>query len=356
MLKSLKTILLCAVLCILSFTLFADEMLTGEEYINRVKNFSHSKNIKSLYKDPKTGTGFVEVRGTVLNIFEFGEDKYFTLHLQNASENDPISYIYINLPENTEFKDIQNQDIVCMLKWDIITLSNNTANFSPMNTNDHYDIEFFAYLPAVSAIEEEIRSKTNIRQYGKPAEFVMPQLLATPKEISSGQIQNQQYTATNSGRLKVYKIIKSVNSKLSDNLAVAYTDFIISYSLGHGVDPIFACAIIAQESHFKNSATSKAGAQGLGQIMPRTAKGLGISNSYDPQQNIYGTTKYIKNAASLLFKKKAKDLTFGELKLVAASYNAGVNAVKKYHDVPPYSETKKYVVKVLNNYVKFLNI
>lgn len=348
--KFFKYIFFVSVLCILSSFLSADEMLTGQEYINRLNSFRPSKNIRSLYENPKTGEGYVEVRGEVVDIFEFGSDRYFTLHLKESSKTDPLSFIYINVPRNTEINDIRNQSVACVLKWDIISLSKDIIQAAPFIRDEHYNIEFFSYLPGVEAIEAEIKSRTNIRQYGKPADFVMPAQLATPQET------NEKPIKISDGKLKVYNIIKSVNPKLTDGIADAYADFVITYSLGHGVDPLFLCAIITQESRFRNSATSRAGAQGLGQLMPMTAKGLGISDPYDPEQNIFGTAKYVKNVASNLFSKKARELTFSELKLVLASYNAGPNAVKKYKGIPPYSETRNYVVKVLNNYVKYLNL
>ena len=110
------------------------------------------------------------------------------------------------------------------------------------------------------------------------------------------------------------------------------------------VDPSLIKAIIANESGFNASATSGAGAQGLMQLMPGTAAGLGVSDSYDPAQNVYGGTRYIK---SLL------DRFGGNVKLAVAAYNAGPGAVEKYSGVPPYAETQNYVQNVLSSYEKY---
>lgn len=349
MIKNIKFLILLAFLIIFSQSLFAFIPITGEEYVKKVRELKPSKNIQSLLQDTKTGAGYVEVRGEVVDIFEFGANKYFTLHLNNSRY---IDYIYVNLPENTDPDDIQGKSIACILKWDILSLNQDIVQTIQLNQDDHYDIESFSYLIAVTEYEEELASKSKIHTYGTQVNFVMPRELSTDEEINENP---NKYNVSSTGRSKVYSIIKSVNNSLSDSLALAYADFIISYSLGHGVDPIFTCAIITAESRFKNSATSRVGAQGLGQLMPRTCKGLGVSNAYDPQQNIYGTTKYLKNAASILYKKYPKELTFTQLKCLAASYNAGPGAVKKYGGIPPYNETRNYVVKVLNNYIKFLN-
>ncbi|TRX53935.1 lytic transglycosylase domain-containing protein [Thalassomonas sp. M1454] len=117
----------------------------------------------------------------------------------------------------------------------------------------------------------------------------------------------------------------------------AFASIIEEMAFTYNVEPALIRAIIHAESHFKERALSKVGAQGLMQLMPATAKELGVKDSFVAKQNIQGGTKHLAK----LFKKYR-----GNIELVAAAYNAGEGAVKRYGGVPPYAETKTYVERV----------
>lgn len=107
----------------------------------------------------------------------------------------------------------------------------------------------------------------------------------------------------------------------------------------HLVSADLVRAVIAVESEFDALAVSSKGAQGLMQLMPHTARRFGVGDSFDARQNIFGGAQYLR---FLL------DLFQGNVELALAAYNAGENAVQRYHGIPPYKETRLYVQKVLS--------
>ncbi|MCW8883993.1 MAG: lytic transglycosylase domain-containing protein [Motiliproteus sp.] len=118
---------------------------------------------------------------------------------------------------------------------------------------------------------------------------------------------------------------------------VAYNKHVRKAANRYGVEEALVRAVIHAESAFKVEAISKVGAQGLMQLMPATAKELGVKNSLNAQQNIEGGTKYL---ATLL------DNYSGNVTLATAAYNAGPGTVTRYKGVPPYAETEAYVKRV----------
>lgn len=118
-----------------------------------------------------------------------------------------------------------------------------------------------------------------------------------------------------------------------------FEPIINEYALKYGVDKALVKAVIHAESGYNPSAVSPKGAQGLMQLMPKTAQGLKVANSFDPADNIKGGVRYLR---FLL------DTFKGDETLALAAYNSGMSNVAKYRGVPPYQETRNYVSKVLS--------
>jgi soluble lytic murein transglycosylase-like protein len=118
----------------------------------------------------------------------------------------------------------------------------------------------------------------------------------------------------------------------------AYSDLILSLSKKHELDWKLVAAVMAVESNFNPRAVSPKGAQGLMQLMPATARLYSVANPYDPIQNVEAGIRHLK----MLVTRYA-----GKLELALAAYNSGEMAVDRYGGIPPYTETKAYVRKVL---------
>jgi soluble lytic murein transglycosylase-like protein len=153
---------------------------------------------------------------------------------------------------------------------------------------------------------------------------------------------------------KRYKVIEYNTSCYACNLQskvdwyntplqlIAFQDPINTASRKFGVDPALVRAVIHAESAFRPKAKSKQGALGLMQLMPATAKDMGVVNAFSPEENIQGGVRYL---AWLLQR------TSGNTTLATAAYNAGPGAVERHNGIPPYEETRTYVkrVKILHD-------
>ena len=139
---------------------------------------------------------------------------------------------------------------------------------------------------------------------------------------------------------------EAVNLKSKINLASQNADveeIIETFASKYDIDSYFIKAIIKQESGFNVNAKSKKGAMGLMQLMPATAKSLGVSDAFNPWENIEGGVKHLRG---LLNKYDNNP------ELALAAYNAGSGAVKKYGGIPPYKETQNYVKSIMSMYNK----
>src|SRR5579859_844047 len=125
---------------------------------------------------------------------------------------------------------------------------------------------------------------------------------------------------------------------------VPFQDMIGAAARKYGVRPALLAAVVKQESNFNPNAKSRAGAKGLTQLMDGTARGLGVTDPFDPAQSLDGGARFL---GGLLKQFKGNET------LALAAYNAGPGAVQKYGGIPPYQETQRYIPKVLGYAVQF---
>jgi hypothetical protein len=131
--------------------------------------------------------------------------------------------------------------------------------------------------------------------------------------------------------------------RLSPRVYSIINTLIQPYAKQYGVRPELVKAVIKAESNFVTRAVSRKGAQGLMQLMPRTAQAMRVTDPFDPEQNIAGGTQYLGRLLGMFN---------GNERLAVAAYNAGPGRVKKYGGVPPFPETANYVTRVF----RFVNV
>ena len=145
---------------------------------------------------------------------------------------------------------------------------------------------------------------------------------------------------TNVNTDKRYRLYIRTPREKSSSYIKKYERIIEQASLRFGVASSLIKAIIKTESDFDHKAVSQKGAQGLMQLMPETAGAMDVKDPYDPEENIFGGTRYL----SRLLER------FGDIRKALAAYNAGPDLVEKYQGVPPIPETRNFVQKVMNYY------
>ena len=130
------------------------------------------------------------------------------------------------------------------------------------------------------------------------------------------------------------------------SISTPYDDLIHTSARKHKVDPALVKAVMRAESNFNSKDVSHKGASGLMQLMPKTAKMMGVKNIFSPTENI--------NAGTLYLSYMLEEFN-GDIEKALAAYNAGPGAVKKYKDIPPYQETRRYIKTVYGYYLYYKN-
>lgn len=175
-------------------------------------------------------------------------------------------------------------------------------------------------------------------------ETVSLQVVALPVEPIFGVCWEAPMFGTSPETTEAMATIPSDPDESLLDKRVPFHGIIVQVADRYEVDPHLIRAMILAESGYNPRAKSKKGARGLMQLMPSTAKALGVRDIYDPEENIDGGVRYFK---SLL------DRFDGDVQLALAAYNAGSRHVRNYEGIPPFGATRRYIKKVLKFHEKF---
>jgi len=186
-------------------------------------------------------------------------------------------------------------------------------------------------------------------EQGLCAALVVGVVVFMPPTVTSEMYQyverNGTLSVTNVPTDQQYQSVPYESTYLSSRVSKKELDqAIASYAKRHRLHPALLRAVIKTESDFVSTAVSRRGALGLMQLMPRTAASLRVRDPFNPIDNIAGGAKHLRYLL---------DRFNGDLPLALAAYNAGESRVKQYQQIPPFQETRFYVLKVLHHYDAF---
>jgi hypothetical protein len=207
----------------------------------------------------------------------------------------------------------------------------------------------------LKGLESQVEAKTRIldQKFGERASFanVLNKFTDPSKPVTSKteghQLVGNSVNAVSQSDLNIRQAVKNADAYsqlpegFEDYINTTTTELATYYKVD--LSPNLVKSVIKQESGFDPNAKSAVGAEGLMQLMPGTARDMGVFNSWNPYQNVKGGVKYLAQMLSRFD---------GNVQKALAAYNAGPEAVAKYKGIPPYSETKNYVSTIMKDYLK----
>lgn len=332
----------------------------GVDYaaLRRQKHYDPSLTYSQIQSDPTRYAGKVlELAGRIDGSSSDGTTVSVVLVLGNDTSTS------LDLPV-AALPDIQ-EDPTARLRVLVQVGSNKTSNLAPLNVLAYAHESEIKQLELAEESKLEARRLAAERQRKSDERWHQQALKAVQYGSRPAAVNAPPVGATNSGTLAetlssrakplfwpYYNFIAQTNERLDSAAVGGITFHLLNFADRYNVDPRLVVSMILAESHFNPNATSRSGAMGLGQLMPGTAKALGVDNPYDPVQNLGGSINYLRSRLDTFAAHSLPGggISFEQAALAMAAYNAGADAVKKYNGIPPYIQTQNYVRKVISIY------
>jgi soluble lytic murein transglycosylase-like protein len=307
---------------------------TSTEYLRMRAHHKISQSVGQATLETLVGTRIVEIKGVVKGTFRMGERASIMLEKADGSTE---------IVEASAVPDwLTGNEVPARL----LIEATRPAETAPLRAR------LLGAAPEHVVAQHEADSLRAARQAEEKRKQDEERRRATSSSSRSSTpvtVRNDDWRMPVQDVIPVYaNFIKSQNRRLTDEMAIRIAREIVYFSVQYGVDARLIMAMVMVESGFNPGATSRAGAMGLGQLMPGTAAGMGISNAYDTTENLFGTVRLVRNHLDKYQRQAGHD--FDGLILALAAYNAGSGAVRRHGGVPPYRETQNYVRKVIDLY------
>lgn len=297
---------------------------TLDAYIKARKQYGINTATTSLALDTLVGGAVMEVKGQVRGTFTMDGKTSLLLEVPGAN---PVIVKGGEMPPWIKFPQAHAR---------ILVRASRATEFSSL------DASVIAFVEEGAIAEWERGVAASAARAPKTAAKL-------PKASKDGNVR--EWNLQPNEAVPIYaNFIRGYNPRLSVAKATEIATAIVGFSVQYGVDARLITAMVLVESGFNPSARSHVGAMGLGQLMPGTAKGLGVRDAYDTNENLYGTVRLIRGHLDKYSDSNIGGGKYDELVLALAAYNAGGGAVKRHNGVPPYKETQNYIKKVTTWY------
>jgi hypothetical protein len=317
---------------------------TLTDYVKARKSFGITQSTTSLALSTLIGEATMEIRATVKGVFSAENHASILVEVPGAS---PIMIRGGNIPHWLRNPNIEARMLI---------RARRTSEFSPL------DAQLLHVIDEKTISDWESKQKPSTppnRQPTSPSKTNKREWIdykATSRSTTSTR-EPREWNVTVQEAVPVYAdFIRSYNKKLTPQKATEIAKGIIGFSVEFGVDARLITAMVLCESGFNPNTTSHKGAMGLGQLMPGTARGLGVRNAYDTYDNLWGTVKLVRGHLEKYQTTGPNGERYPDLVLALAAYNAGSGAVRRHGGVPPYRETQNYIQKVIRWYKQLAGI